>query len=85
LGLTSKKNLVKCTYKKIVVCCVQETELQKDLKEQLLTFPDFSLEVEQNDVKRRVGIYIKSSVKYRRRDDLEGQSNHLVVIDILQN
>ena len=85
LGLASKKNLVKhyIIENEIDICCLQETELQNDLPNNLLSFPGYGLELEQNDDKRRVGAYVKSSVKYKRRHDLEGINSHLVVLDVL--
>jgi hypothetical protein len=43
---------------------------KKDFKEELLTFPRYSTEAEQNDTIGRVGLYYKSSVGHRRREDL---------------
>ncbi len=85
LGLSSKKELVKdyIIENKITVCCLQETELDPNLNENLLTFPGYSLEVERNDVKRRVAMYVSNRLEYRRREDLEGPNNHIVIIDIL--
>ena len=85
LGLASKKNLVKhyITENKIDICCLQETELDNQINEDLLSFPGYSLEVEQNDLKRRVGMYVRSTVNYRRRTDLEANNRHLIVIDVL--
>ena len=85
LGLASKKNLVKhyITENKIDICCLQETELDNQINEDLLSFPGYGLEIEQNDLKRRVGMYVRSTVNYRRRTDLEANKRHLIVIDIL--
>ena len=59
LGLANKKDLVNETLlnENIDICCVQETDIVKDYPEGLLTFPGFSLELEKNDVKTRVGVY----------------------------
>ncbi len=85
LGLASKKELVKdyIIENNITVCCLQETELNPNLNENLLTFPGYSLEVERNDFKRRVAMYVNNRLEYRRREDLEGLNNHIVIIDIL--
>ena len=87
LGLANKKDLVKETLlnEKIDICCVQETDIVKDYPEDLLTFPGFSLELEKNDVKARFGVYLSTKISYKRRNDLEGQNSHLVIIDIHGN
>ena len=84
LGLAGKKNIVKEYIKenKIDICCLQETELESAYQNDLLSFPGFAIEVEQNDVKKRVGVYIKSTISYRRRIDLEGRNSHLIVLDL---
>ena len=85
LGLSNKKNTIKqyITEYKLDVCCMQEIDLQADYPDDLLSFPGYLIETEQNDAKMRVGIYIKRSIKYIRRTELEGYNNHIVVIDIL--
>ena len=35
------------------------------------------------NIKARVGIYVGDSLNYVRRNDLEGENKHLVIIDIL--
>ena len=85
LGLANKKDLIKQTLTKneIDICCLQETEIVKDYPENLLIFPGYSLELEKNDLKTRVGMYVSKTIRYKRRKDLEGLNNHLVIIDIL--
>ena len=85
MGLASKKDLVKhyIIENNIAICCLQETDLDPKLNENLLTFPGYSIEVERNDVKKRVAIYVSNQLDYKRRDDLEGSNNHLVIIDLL--
>ena len=84
LGLSSKKNIVKNTVllNKIDVCCLQEVEIQPNYPNDLLTFRGYNIEVEQNDEKARVAIYISTNVSYSRREDLEGMNNNLLIIDI---
>ena len=84
LGLANKKDLVKETLlnEKINICCVQETDIIEDYQESLLGFPGFCLELEKNDLKAHVGVYISNNITYKRRHDLEGRNNHLVIIDI---
>ena len=85
LGLGSKKELVQRYIQEnnLDVCCVQETEIDKNFNEELLTFPGYSLEVEKNGIKRRVAIYVRNTLNYRRRVELEGTNRHLVIVDVL--
>ena len=85
LGLASKKELVKkYVYDyNLDICCLQETEIDICLNAELLSFPGYAIEVENNDIKRRVAIYVSNRIKYRRRNDLEGSNNHLVIIDVV--
>ena len=48
LGLNSKKNLIKETihFDKIYLFCMQETEIIKNLNHDLLSFPGYSIEME---------------------------------------
>ena len=56
---------------------MQETEIEKDFNYELLNIPGYSFECETNDVKRRVGTYIKNTIKYKRCYELEGENkNH---------
>ena len=48
----------------------------------MLSISGYSLLTEKNSLKSRSGIYIKSSIKFTRRADLEGVDNSLVIIDI---
>jgi exonuclease III len=65
------------------ICCLQETEIDIFLNAELLSFPGYAIEVENNDIKRRVAIYVSNRIKYRRRNDLEGSNNHFVIIDLV--
>ena len=72
LGLPNKKDLV-CDYlvkNKINACCLQETEIPMNFPEDVLNCNDYVIELEQNTVKKRVGIYIHKDTKYVRRKDL---------------
>jgi exonuclease III len=86
LGLQNKKIQVKqiLLSEKIDVCCMQETEIKHDYPIELLTFPGYSIEIETNDVKSRVGIYIIERLKFKRRNDLEGINSNLIIIDIIE-
>ena len=57
-------------------------EIESDFDCELLNIPGYRFECEINNVKRRVGSYIKNSIKYDRGYLLEGENNHLLIIDI---
>ena len=61
---------------------LQETEIDSDFDCELLSIPGYRFEYETNNVKRRVGSYIKNTIKYERCFGLEGDNNHLLIIDI---
>ena len=84
LGLKNKKEEVKqlIIKNKIDILCIQETELEKDYPVEILTFKGYGLEMEKNTTKLRSGIYIKDSISYTRRTDLEEENTHVVIIDI---
>ena len=83
LGLSNKKDMVKVAMQneKILICCMQEIDIDKDYPTHLLTFQGFNLELEENDLKARVGIYLSTSIKYKRRNDLEGKNSNLITIN----
>ena len=45
----------------------------------------FELEIENNSIKSRSGIYITENLKYTRKRNLEGKDLHLVIIDFEEN
>ena len=47
-----------------------------------MNIPGFKFECEVNDSKRRVGVYLKDSIKYTRCWNLEGQNAHIIIIDL---
>ena len=53
--------------------------------EEILNCNNYNLELEMNNTKKRVGIYVAKSVNYIRRKDLERENLHIVIIDILGN
>ena len=85
MGLQNKRDLVLNELNKndIDLCCLQETELGPNYPTNILSSSDFELEVEDNDIKKRVGIYINSRIKYMRRLDLEERNTHLIIIDLM--
>ena len=48
----------------------------------MLSFNGYSLLAESNDVKSRVGIYVKNGIDYVRRADLELRNNGMIILDI---
>jgi hypothetical protein len=85
LGLTNKKDLVKQTIEreKNDILCLQETELNKELDHNLLSFPGFVYETEKASNKSRVGIYVNTCIKFVRRFDLEIIDCHVMILDVL--
>ena len=53
------------------------------MPENLLNCGDYSLELEDNKVKKRAEIYIRSDINYIRRNDLEETNSHIVIIDVV--
>jgi hypothetical protein len=51
----------------------------------LLSLPGYFLEPEINNTKICAGVYVKSSLNYVRRKDLESSGLHLVIIDLISN
>ena len=84
LGLKGKKDYVKSVIceKGLDICCIQECEIKPDFPSNLLTFKDYNLEVESNSIKSRCCVYIRNMVNYKRRRDIEGEDNNIVVIEI---
>ena len=84
LGLFHKKDYVRnLLYENnIDVLNLQETELGPDIDLKNLNIKGYALEVETNENKKRVATYIKTSVQYKRRNDLEKPNLHLIILDI---
>ena len=84
LGLQNKKDYVSHILEtnKLDVCCLQECEVTLNINEPTLSTKNYKLELELNDYKKRVGIYINNNIEYKRRTDLEEKNNHIVIVDI---
>ena len=84
LGLPNEKDIVTSTLTSndIDICCLQETEIPSDFPIHILNSKKYCLEAEQNSVKKRVGIYVKNGLKYKRREDLEEKNLHIIIIDL---
>ena len=59
---------------KIDVLCLQEVELDQNTPANLMTIKNFNIKIESNTVKSRTATYIKSTINYKRRLDMEGIS-----------
>jgi hypothetical protein len=72
LGLSNKRGLVldKLMNNKIYLCCLQETELNPDFPINILSSRHYEYETENNTSKNRVGLFIKNTLKYKRREGL---------------
>ena len=84
-GLQSKKNIVKemIIHEQIDILCMQETQIHYNIDHNLLSFPGYTIEKENNSSTARTAIYISNKITYIRRGELEGQDSHLVIIDVL--
>ena len=84
LGLKNKKLLISEILKteSIDIMCVQETEIESSFNIDLLNIKGYTLEMEINCLKSRVGIYIKNDIKYVRKYELEGTNSHILIIDV---
>jgi hypothetical protein len=80
VGLFSKKDYVKSLLYEndIDILNLQETELGPKIDLNNLNIKGYVLEVETNEKKKRVATYIKTSVQYKRRNNLEKPNLHLI-------
>ena len=78
LGIKGKKDYIKTVVcqEDLDICCIQECDIKPDYPMSALTFKNYNIEVEKNDVKSRCCIYIRNTVNYERRSDLEGENNN---------
>ena len=84
LGLANKKDLVTETLKRneIIICGLQETEIENNFPENLLSCSGYTIELEMNNDKKRAGVYVRNDIQYKRRLDLEAANCHIVILDI---
>jgi exonuclease III len=66
----------------IDILTLQETELTSDIDTINLQIKGYTLEVETNDDKRRIAIYIRNTISYKRRSDLEKKNLHIIILDV---
>jgi hypothetical protein len=63
---------------------MQEVKINPDYPTELLSSKGFKIKTEINNYKKRAANYVKSGIKYKRRADLEGVNNNLIIIHIVQ-
>ena len=59
---------------------MQEIEIDSGFDEKILNIPGYILETENDDLKKRNDFYIRNTLKYSRKNNLEGRNNHLVIV-----
>ena len=62
---------------------MQETEVTSNINMKELETSNYSLELETNTEKSRVGFYISKKLNYVRREDLEGINSNVIIIDVI--
>ena len=67
----------------INILCMQETEINKDLDHNLLSFPGYAIETEKNNTLSRVAVYLDNRISYIRRLDFEGINSNLLILDLV--
>ena len=69
LGLAKKKDLVSriILENEIDICVMQEIDIRKEYDANLLSFRGFNLITENNNVKSRLGVYIRNGIEYTRK------------------
>ena len=84
LGLFHKKDYVRNILHEhqLDILTLQETEIPNDGDTTNYQIKGYALEIETNSKKRRVAIYIKNEISYKRKIDLEKPDIHLVIIDV---
>ena len=53
---------------------MQETEINNNLDHNLLSFPGYRIETENNTSNSMAAIYVNSRIEYNRRKDLEAET-----------
>ena len=52
------------------------------MTEKTLSIPGFTIETEKASETKRVATYIRNTVNYKRRRDLEQENGHLIILDV---
>ena len=67
----------------IDICCVQEFEIPHHYPIiKALSFKNYNIKVEVNTIKSRCCFHIKDNINERRREDLEGTGNNIIIIEL---
>ena len=66
----------------ISVCCLQEVEIPVNFPETTLNCNGYLLELESSKIKKRTGIYLRKDIKHVRRNDLEKDDFHILIVDV---
>ena len=69
----------------IDILCMQEVDIENNYNYRVLNLRDYCLEIENNTVKSRVGMFIGNTVEYKRMHQLEGINSHTIIIDIVNS
>ena len=87
LGLKNKKVYVKekIIEEEIDICCIQECDIPLNYPSNILSFRNYNLEIETNTIKARCCTFVKGGIAYIRRNDLEGEDNNLVILEVTLN
>ena len=60
---------------------MQEVDIDGHINLRDLDTAGYSLEVEMNSLKSRVGFYISKNIKYKRKDELEGEDWNIEILN----
>ena len=84
LGLFHKKDYVRSILQEnnIDILTLQETELSQEIEPNVLQIMDYVVEIDENNQKRRVVTYVKNTIMYKRRYDLEKANLHTIILDV---
>jgi exonuclease III len=77
-----KKSTVKFIKEIKLKLCLQETEIQKNMNHNLISFRGFNLKNETSTARQGVGCYANPNAKYVRQIDQEGVGLQLIILDV---
>ena len=84
LGLKNKKDYVSkiINQHNVDIMSLQETDIEQNYPINILSFKGYDYLNENNTSKARTGMYIKASLPYLRRDDLEKKDCGIIIVDL---
>ena len=84
LGLKNKKDYVSKIIKqhKLDIICLQETDVELNYPQNILSFKGYDYLTENNSIKARTGMYINNLIPYQRRTDLEKMDCGIIIVDV---